>query len=103
MCKKQKIQKISLLVCGGHAGIFNVCSMSVSLQREKMVRVIRVIGHLLIFQSKTMEIRAIRRENTRLSILSTQKIFQQWKEYLTTELQTPLQSKTTIIQKTELQ
>ena len=89
MCKKQKIKKISLLVCGGHA--------------EKMVRVIRVIGHLLIFQSETMVIQAIRRENTRPYILPTQKIFQQWKEYLTTELQTLLQSKITIIQKTELQ
>ena len=52
-----------------------------------MVRVIRVIGHLLIFQSETMVIQAIRRENTRPYILPTQKIFQQWKEYLTTELQ----------------
>ena len=34
---------------------------------------------------------------------ASSKIFQQWKEYLTTELQTPLQSKITIIQKTELQ
>ena len=100
MCTKTKIKKISLLVCGGYAGIFNVCSMSVSSCKGRKWSVwIRVTGHLLIFQSETMEIQAIRRENTRLSILSAQKIFQQWKEYLTTELQTPLQSKITIIQK----
>lgn len=35
------------------------------------------IGHLLIFQSETMEIQAIRRANTKPSIPQVQKIFQQ--------------------------
>ena len=52
MCKKQKIKKISLLVCGGHAGIFNVCSMSVSSCKGRkwsvLIRVIRAFAYISV-------------------------------------------------------